>query len=414
MGEHEARFRRRLVLWLLVALLLRLTNLVTLDPPISDERAYLNIATNLVRGNGFHEGGVVAYRYPAYVAFMAGSFALFGEHREPIVVMQALMGVATILLFGLMVRRRLGDVAAIFSVVTLSVYVPFVRLAGRMYTENLFFLLVLLVWWLLERPVRPRLGHTVLAGVLCGLAVLTREAFLPMALLYVIARVATSTTRREETKGMAVFLACAVLTVAPWTVRNYLLFERVVPVTTNSWFNLYMGNSAIADGRYPDRAGEILWSWPAEEPRKSKYLEIDLADRFRSEVVRFWRESTGRALQLVGVKGLLLITPPHMLDVTLSGTAARLAAIVWSVMWGLLMLLAIYGFVRGPTPLRETLWPWTLALMAILSCLATYVIARYRFPLELAMVYFAANGFIAALTPSRKAAEPDVLVPSGG
>ncbi|MEP0767000.1 MAG: glycosyltransferase family 39 protein [Fimbriimonadia bacterium] len=414
MHDREAAFRRRLTLWLLVALLLRLANVVTLEQAISDEQAYLKIASNLVRGDGFHEGGVVAYRYPAYVGFMAGFFEVFGEKREPVVVAQALMGVATILLFGLVVRRRLGDVAALFSVAVLSVYVPFVRLAGRMYTENLFFLLVLLVWWLLERPGRPRLGQVVLAGVLCGLAVLTREAFLPMALLYVIARVATSSTRRDEAKGMAVFLACAVLTVAPWTLRNYMLFERIVPVTSNGWFNLYMGNSAIADGRYPERAGEILWSWPAGEPRRSKYLEMDLADRFRTEVLRFWREDTGRALELVGVKALLLITPPHMLDVTLTGKVAELAAVVWSVMWGLMILLAVYGFVRGPMPFRETLWPWTLAAMAVLSCLATYVIARYRFPLELAMVYFAANGFIAALTPVRRASEPDRLVATGG
>lgn len=414
MPEREVAFRRRLVLWLVVALLLRLVNVVTLDHPISDERAYLNIASNLVHGAGFREGGVVAYRYPAYVGFMAGCFALFGERREPIVVTQALMGVATILLFGLVVRRRLGDVAALFSVAALSVYVPFVRLSGRMYTENLFFLLVLLVWWLLERPARPRLGQTVAAGLLCGLAVLTREAFLPIALLYAIARVATSSARSEEAKGMAVFLVCAVMTVAPWTVRNYLLFERVVPVTTNTWFNLYMGNSTIADGRYPEGAGRILWSWPAGEPRRSKYLEIDLADRFRAEVVRFWREDTGRALELVGVKALLLITPPHMLDVTLTGKVAKLAAVVWSVMWGLMILLAVYGFARGPTPFRETLWPWTLAAMTILSCLATYVIARYRFPLELAMVYFAANGFIAALTPGRRASEPNSLLASGG
>ncbi len=35
------------------------------------------------------------------------------------------------------------------------------------------------------------------------------------------------------------FLLCAVLTIAPWTTRNYLAYGRLIPVETGLSFNLW-------------------------------------------------------------------------------------------------------------------------------------------------------------------------------
>lgn len=410
-------FRNWLILWLVVGLLLRLSNVFTLDANLySDEPAYDAIARNLVAGKGFSEGNVYAYRYPGYVVFLAGMYSVFGPSRIPIVVTQAFFGAGTLLLFALIVRRRLGDTAALFAAAALAVYVPFVRLPSRLYTENVFFLLLMSIWWILERPGnRLRVREAVAAGVLGGLAILTREVFLALSLLYVLVRLFSD--RRggefgEKTSSLGpllVYLSVSVLVVCPWTVRNYLLFGRFVPVTTNSWTNIYMGNNPQADGRYP--AGKEppgIWKPPPGEEWTGKYLEIDQMDYQKRAVLRFWRERPMLTAELAVRKAALSWAPPFLLDVTLSDTKAKVASGVWSGMFLALIALSAFGFIRGAPALRGNVWPYVLLVAPTLIAMLSYVIARYRFPAELALIFFASNGYIAALStlPDKRMRDP--------
>ena len=52
-------------------------------------------------------------------------------------------------------------------------------------------------------------------------------------------------------KALLVYAAMAVI-VLPWTVRNYLVFDAFVPVSTNGGFTLLTGNNPSAQGGYTD------------------------------------------------------------------------------------------------------------------------------------------------------------------
>ncbi len=406
----DRRFLNRLFLIVGIALVLRLANLVHLTEPFSDEPAYINIAHTLLRGEGFHEGPIYAYRYPGYVWFLAGGFWTFGG-REGVVAAQSVLGAATVLLFGIIVRRKLGDVAALFASTALAIYVPFVRLPARMYTENLFFFLLLVVWWLLERPGNKLTWqNAVVAGLLAGYAVLTREVFLLMMAIYVISRLVAAP---KEWKPIAVFVLCAIAVVAPWTVRNYQLFGRFEPVTTNLWANIYMGNNEKADGRYPVLASHeppYLWRLPHGQIASSPYFEIAVQDVQKREVARYWRGHTAEALMLSLKKAALSWYPPIFLDVTLHSPLDQFATGVWAAMYIVLFVLSAYGFLRGAPPLRDNILAYTLLVVPMVAMVITYVIARYRFPAELALIYFASNGYIALLT---RQGPGDVLTGAG-
>jgi hypothetical protein len=80
------------------------------------------------------------------------------------------------------------------------------------------------------------------AGLLWGLAVLTRETvlyFLPLAALWLAWR------RRGGGRRAAVLLATALLVILPWTLRNWLVFETFVPVSTAGALNLWQGNTRL-------------------------------------------------------------------------------------------------------------------------------------------------------------------------
>ena len=102
--------------------------------------------------------------------------------------------------------------------------------------------------WRLLRP--SMVVGVVVAGVFLGLATLTRSAsmfFLPVIaawLLYRGVRSQTSGGRRQKAAFLPplVFLVAACLTIAPWTVRNYVAYGRIIPVETGLSYNIWVFN----------------------------------------------------------------------------------------------------------------------------------------------------------------------------
>ncbi|MFL5802514.1 MAG: hypothetical protein ACJ8CR_12335, partial [Roseiflexaceae bacterium] len=123
-------------------------------------------------------------------------------------------------------------------------------------------------------PLTPSPAHPLkgvaMAGVLFGLATLTRSItllFLPIVAIWLLFRLRTTDHRPPTTdhrppttapltptdhgprttdygprNRMLVplaFLLCATLTIAPWTIRNYLAYGRLIPVETGLSFNLW-------------------------------------------------------------------------------------------------------------------------------------------------------------------------------
>jgi hypothetical protein len=50
--------------------------------------------------------------------------------------------------------------------------------------------------------------------------------------------------------GAAVLLVALVLPILPWTIRNYVVLDRVVPISTGGGKALYVGTYLPADGEY--------------------------------------------------------------------------------------------------------------------------------------------------------------------
>jgi len=121
-------------------------------------------------------------------------------------------------------------------------------------TENLFFLMTLLsVLALLaaERSVRVAaerrsLGWFAAAGVLLGLAALTRSVIIGGVLL---AAAWTWFIARQH-KGTIILLLAMLLTVTPWVVRNSLLYRHFTWIESSLGYNLYLGYHPQGNGSF--------------------------------------------------------------------------------------------------------------------------------------------------------------------
>ena len=162
------------------------------------------------------------------------------------------------------------------------------------------FLLTLLLYNYLpciQTPSGRKLGLS--WGFLGGLAILTHPM---LGLVYfVLTLLGPQTTSRRK----AQLIAIALLICAPWFVRNYLVFQRVILVKSNLYFDLYQGNYMDEDGILDIR---ILHQHPCEnETTRLEYTRLgekDYLALYRQKSFQALRRDPWTYLYKVANRGL--------------------------------------------------------------------------------------------------------------
>jgi dolichyl-phosphate-mannose-protein mannosyltransferase len=242
--NEDATFRRTLLLLTLAGLFVRAALLV-LEPatsPVADERTWTEWARIVAeRPSPFRHKMI--FHPPLYPYFLAGPYALTGSFAAA----QALQIVVAALLIpavGRVGALTLGREAGAAAAAITALYPELVWFSCHFWVENIF---LVLLWWAFERLLAAdrdrRIRDAVAAGVLWGAAVLARETalyFLPVAAAWLVLR-----RGRGGVVRAAALAAAAVLTIAPWTYRNWIAFDAFVPVSTAGGQNLFQGNARI-------------------------------------------------------------------------------------------------------------------------------------------------------------------------
>lgn len=206
--------------------------------PVTDEfLTYYRIATNVSDGKGFTEDGSRPYVYlpPLFSCALGGWFTLVGSRSIfAVQVYQSLCLALSAFLTFFLARElfpRPGGAAIIASLwvavhPSLWTYAVFVRQEPTILLVTTLACWRTVVW--LNDPDRVR---AILAGACWGLATLAKAVtlFLPVLLLFLWA---WRGRRDGRMKGLDTALAVIafLLALAPWTARNYLQFERFIPV----------------------------------------------------------------------------------------------------------------------------------------------------------------------------------------
>lgn len=179
------------------------------------------------------------YRGPGYAAFIALIYAAGGGSVALLRAAQALLSTLVVVILALSVgkfSRRAGVTLA--WVLALS---PFeIVYSGALLSECLATTLLVCAWCL---PMWRRDAWAAFAcGISLGLLCLTREVFLLIVPLAVLVYPAM----RQPWMKRGLLLMGVVMTIAPWTYRNYALTKRFIPVSEGRLgYSLWLGTWAL-------------------------------------------------------------------------------------------------------------------------------------------------------------------------
>jgi hypothetical protein len=367
------------------------------EHPGDDSRAYYALSKALYTeqsfgGSEFEDSSDWS---PGAPFLYAASFYATGGAREGTArIVEALLGVATIsVVFALGWRlggRAHGRFAGLFAAFAVAVYPPFLHTTGELMSEPPAMLTlpaaILAFLWASERK-DP--WSWAFPGLLFGLTAMFRPEYLLVGAAFVVLAAVRQWRQREWRLGLAgaaVLLVALALPIIPWTIRNVVVLDRVVPISTGGGKALYVGTYLPADGEYQRVKADLAQKYlPSTFGYTSEELdEIDPAPLFDEVARKVQREhpdlTRDEALGKAGKEnfskyfgedpgGYLAMTARKIGRMWSSGVGEAMSSTAGRVVQIALVLLGLAGFVL--LALRRR-W-WELLVLATPIVLVTAV-----------------------------------------
>jgi hypothetical protein len=268
--------------------------------PVYDAQAYARIAANLDAGRGFTAGPTATQpssNYsPGLPLLTAGIYKATGAPHERLArLILAAIGTLAVLFTYLLARRlrrsmhsthpgvlnpssgamdlggpghlgaSSGVVAELIGAGVVAVYPALLEYQGMLMSEPLAASLlsgaVLAMLWAGDRD---GWGRWLLPGALLGGTAMVRPEYLGVAFL--LALVVLVRGVRGDWRGSlaraAILLAGVIVVVAPWTIRNAVALDRVVPISTGGGQVLFAGTYLPSDGNPEAVGAEVVARHP--------------------------------------------------------------------------------------------------------------------------------------------------------
>jgi 4-amino-4-deoxy-L-arabinose transferase-like glycosyltransferase len=380
---------------------------LTLDPARlywPDERLYDEIARGLAGGKGFVTTGYNAT--PLWPAFMGLLYTIFGHSFTVVRMAQGVLSALTCVVAAATAARLFDRRIGAWTGWVLAFYLPLVYLAGVFYAENFFaFCLAVAVYALVRLHGEPTMRRAALAGLALGVTALSRSVALlliPMAAL--VPLLAAGLAWRRKVGLCVIFGLTAAAAIAPWTVRNWVVFHHFVPVSMGAGGTLWRGNSEASRGDADDRflgpQGVELWRSRCPDGATRERIEqlvkrLDTMDEFEADqelglaARRYMLENLGRCALLYGKKLLTSLAAFSHTNQSNEHTSSRNQLLAAASFYPLLVS-GLCGVVLGLRRWRQLLplylvWgTLTFSLPLLVTC------TRFRLPTEPLLVMFAA------------------------
>lgn len=359
----------RIPVWgaVLLGIALRLVWVLTFPADAgSDGAVYLSLAAKLIDGLPYEVDGYRAYWPVGYPLYLAGWTALIDIRPLNYLAsnfFQFIVGCVGVAYLG----HQIAGVTAARIAATLFALWPNLVFSSAT-PEKEMLVLAILPWAtaLIFKVVRYKGGYllALMAGLLLGGAILVQPSlqFLPWVGALLIIGMCSGDIRFRT--GRALILVFGVIiAVAPWSLRNFEVFDRFVLVSTNGGSNLYRANNPLATGGYVEKGVQDLSGLPElEQDRLGRQLAVEW---IRSNPGAFLALVFEKQVRFMGDDAVGVYTTLKVGGASDDGqlyTALKLSANAWWVAaWALLSVMVLIARKNGTEVAklgRATIWLW--------------------------------------------------------
>jgi hypothetical protein len=366
-----------------------------------------NISRSLALGQGFSDvfrrgTGPTAWLTPVYPLLVAGIYRVFGIFTAQAFFVAALLNIlfstaATVPIF--YAGKKIGGIgvasaaAWLWAVFPNSFIIPFEWIWDTCLSA---LLAATIVWATLKLVESERLRDWCGYGLLWGFTLMTNPALgsvLPFLLGWTVFRSRLPVRGRSQMAALVMIIV--ILCCTPWTVRNYTVFHRFIPLRSNLPFEIWLGNNPVFDEDSRDMMARVTAYGQARE--YEQLGETAFMHEKWQEAIVFMRTHPALEIRLCSrrfiatwaamsspVRQFMLADSMFVRVVLVSNWLVTLGAAA-----GVIVLIA-----RGsPFAFPLTVWPIVFPLVYYL----THASLRLRHPLDPVLMLLCAS----ALVPGR-------------
>ena len=231
--------------------------------PSADGIFYHAYGDHIARGWGYVDldGSPVVRWMPGWPLLLGGLYRLFGTSTLVAMLANAVFDAATAVLVGVLgarlFRRRIGLVAG-----GLYAFWPgVVFLCATHMSESLFNLLLVGTLLLTTIACEAESRRTVwfaAAGLCLGGAAVVKAEPLVMCPALLLTLWIGRRSRADFLRAAAAFFLVTAAVLTPWTIRNWVAFDRFLPTAASGGIGVYLANHPGATGGQDLRANRAL------------------------------------------------------------------------------------------------------------------------------------------------------------
>lgn len=364
---------------------------------VSDFQEYHECARRLAAGEGYLRNGQATAWFPIGYPFflsmlyrIAGSFAIAGQLAN--IALSLLIIACTYL-----VAKKLGSTnTAKLASLIVALWPNLAAYTLLLCSDILFTALFTgLITVLLLYPSKRIIIQCILIGFLFAAATLTRTGLALYAMVAAWYCIVQSPDKRfSRLIGRGIIIMCAAIVIfAPWWIRNYQVFDRFVPLSTNGGFNFWLGNVQLAQGNDPG----MPVTWPTREDAVSSHgYKIGL-DYIRKHPTKFIIQIPVKIINLF----LLDISGFRWVQKGIENSPRSLMVLtgISQLYYMLMLCMSIAGIIHI---IRKRTAHYTPGHLLILYTVAYWIMIhciffgkdRYHLPLIPLIAVYAGHGFL--------------------
>ena len=328
---------------------------------------------------------------PGAPLLYAASFYATGGAREGTArIVELLLGLGAIVVVYLLGKRIACRPAGLLGAFGVAVYPPFIHSVGALYSEPPAMLTlpaaVLAFLWASDGlGVGPSRARWLVPGFLFGLTAMFRPEYLLVGIAFAVLaliRIGRARGWKPGLVGASLMVIALLLPIVPWAVRNQVVLDRTVPISTGGGKALYVGTFLPADGEY-QRVKAILakrYLHRDLDPHSQALEEVDPTPLFDRVAARYPDLPRDSALGKIGKQNFshyfgedpidyLAMTARKIWRMWTAGVGEAMSSTAGRVIQTLIVALALAGL--GVLAWRR--WWWELVAMATPLVLVTAV-----------------------------------------